>query len=509
MANDRLIIDYRELGSSGLRRYSGFVLEDFLPELQGWRGIARYKEMAWNDPVIGASLFAIRMLCRRVPWRTTPATSQPYDKAAGEFLWTCMNDMNRSWLDMVDEILRNMLPFGHAPEEIVYKRRCGRDKNPYMNSKYADGRIGWRKLEIRHPDTIWRWQFDDHGGIQGAYQLAPPHFKHTFIPITKMALFRTTTDMNNPEGLSILRNAFRPWYMCKNLENIEAIGMERDLAGLPVATVPSELLSQNASPEQKALLSTIREIATNIRRDEQEGVVFPSDTDDKGNKLYDLKLLSTGGSRQFDTDKVIQRYNTLKAMTVLADFIFMGHNAGGNRSIVDKRTDLFSSAIGAYLDIIADVMNNYAIPRLFDLNPDIEYSDYPKIEHGDLESVDLQQLGDYISKLAGAGYPLFPNDDLQKYLMKVGHMPEPLDPMKLTQELETQPKKQPKPGEQVVIPPDPFQAPTTEEMPLILGQPGVPPLGGEVGTQVNVNSAGDPVVTPTGSMFDRPQGGLG
>jgi hypothetical protein len=87
---------------------------------------------------------------------------------------------------------------------------------------------------------------------------------------------------------------------------------------------------------------------------------------------------------------------------------------------------LFSTAIGSFLDIIADVINNYAIPRLIRLN-DFKISDYPKLEHGDIENVDLTSLGDYISKLAQSGFPLFPNMELEKYLMKVANLPEPLD----------------------------------------------------------------------------------
>jgi hypothetical protein len=58
--------------------------------------------------------------------------------------------------------------------------------------------------------------------------------------------------------------------MKKNIENIEAIGVERDLAGLPMAMVPAELLSKNASNDQKALLSEIKNIVINVRRDDVE-----------------------------------------------------------------------------------------------------------------------------------------------------------------------------------------------------------------------------------------------
>ncbi|WP_155274431.1 hypothetical protein [Piscirickettsia salmonis] len=45
-------------------------------------------------------------------------------------------------------------------------------------------------------------------------------------------MFRTTSRKGNPEGRSILRNAYQPWYYKKNLESIESIGIERNLVGL-------------------------------------------------------------------------------------------------------------------------------------------------------------------------------------------------------------------------------------------------------------------------------------
>lgn len=496
MAENDQVIDFRELGASGLKRFSGFIYDEFLPELTGWRGIQLYKEMNYNDPIVGSVLFAIRMLCRRVPWRVKPASEQPFDLEAAEFIESCMNDMSRSWLDVVDEVLQNVLPYGHAPDEIVYKRRTGPSVNPSMNSKYSDGRIGWRKIEVRAPDTVWRWQFDDHGGIQGLFQLAPPHYYNTFIPIKKLLLFRTTVDKNNPEGRSVLRNAFRPWYMKKNLENIEAIGMERDLAGLPIAEVPPELLSKNASNDQKALAETIRQIVTNIRRDEQEGVLWPMQYTAEGKQMYNLKLLSTGGQRQFDTDKVIQRYDTRIAMTLLADFIMLGHNAGGNRSIVEKRADLFTTAIGAYLDIIADVVNRHGIPRLMELNPDMQISNYPEIAHGDLESMDIDVIGTFIQKLAAAGAPLFPNPDLEKWLMKIAHAPEPVDPMKVAQGLEIQPRKTVSATNVTVIPADPVEEPSGTVYAADMPTPGMPPVNPPPSAGASPQNLYPPAVTP-------------
>lgn len=474
-ANEQ-IVDFREVGATGLRRFSGFIYEDFLQELTGWKAIQVYKEMRDNDATVGAILYAIEMIIRRVPWRAEPASTEQYDMDSAEFLETCMNDMDTTWIDTIAEIL-SMLPYGYSVHEICYKRRCGDGFDPTMRSKYNDGRIGWRGFPIRSQDTIYRWQFDDHGGIQGVEQLAPPHYYHVTIPIEKMLLFRTTIHKNNPEGRSLLRSAYRSWYMKKNIENIEAIGVERDLAGLPMAMVPPDIMSKNASNDQKALLAEIRQIVTNVRRDEQEGIVFPMIYDASGKPLYDFKLLSTGGSRQFDTDKIIKRYDQRIAMSVLADFILLGHENVGSFALSNNKTDMFCKALGAFLDIIAEYFNRFAVPRLFALN-DLQISDHPKIVHGDVANVDLKEIKDYIVGLAQAGMPMFPSADgeLEKYLMEIANLPAPIEEVADANQMVV-PRHQEQPDKITEIPGLPLQVPTgLDQKPDTTPVNGKPPV---------------------------------
>src|SRR5258708_36599430 len=59
-------MNFRDFGSYGLRQYSGWVREEFLPQLVG-RGAARvYREMADNSALAAAMLFAIMQATRRL-----------------------------------------------------------------------------------------------------------------------------------------------------------------------------------------------------------------------------------------------------------------------------------------------------------------------------------------------------------------------------------------------------------------------------------------------------------
>lgn len=415
-----------EVGSSGLHQSGGVVREDFLRQLQGRQAFANYKEMADNDPVIGACLASIEMLIRSVEWSVEPAI--PDDEAAtdqAEFVGQCLNDMSDSWPDTLASIM-SFLVYGYSYHEIVYKYRKGYTNDPRTRSKYEDGKVGWRKLPVRSQETIERWELDPNGGIQGAYQLDPNSAKKglVYLPVEKCLLFRTTSKMNNPQGRSILRNAFVPWYYKRRIQEIEAIGIERDLAGMPVALVPPQLLSNNATSEERAALEAIKQIVRNIKRDEQEGVVFPLAYDpDTKLPAYDLKLLSTGGRRQFDTDAIVGRYDQRIAMSMLADFILLGHEKVGAQALSVSKIELFIKTLDAYLYEISEVFNQHAIPRLMRLNG-VSETLSPTLTFTTPKNVDLGVLGGFLTSLAQAGAPLFPDEELEGYLRNLAGLPQ-------------------------------------------------------------------------------------
>ena len=404
--------DKKEMGRIGQRRYSGVIYEEFLPELRGKRGIETYREMSENDDVIGAILFAIEMLVRQASWNVQPSGSRAKDREAAAFIESCMNDMQDTWIDTISEIL-SFLTYGWSFHEIVYKRRMGNTKDSRTRSKYADGLIGWKKLPIRAQETLYQWEYDEEDNLLGMTQMPPPYFQLYTIPINKALLFRTKSRKNNPEGRSILRNAYRSWYFKRRIQEIE-----RDLAGLPVIYGPENFdLWNEQSPESVAIRVGLEAMVRNIRRDELEGVVLPNG--------FQLELLSSGGTRQFDTNAIIERYDTRMAMTVLADFIFLGHQQNGSWALSSDKTALFAMACGAFLDIICETFNSQGIPSLIDINGAYfnGITDYPKLTHGDIEDVDITKISTFIKDMTGIGV-LVPDDGLEDYIRQVGHLPK-------------------------------------------------------------------------------------
>lgn len=410
-----------EIGRTGQQRYGGVFYEEFLPELRGQRGIKAYREMSENDDIIGSILFAIKMLIRGVHWNVQPASADKIDIECAEFVDSCLYDMEDSWTGTLSEIL-SFLVYGWSAHEIVYKRRMGRNRNAQLNSKYNDGRIGWKKFPIRAQDTLYQWEYGGRDDLIGMTQMPPPDFGMITIPIEKLLLFRTESRKGNPEGRSILRNAYRSWYFKKRFQEIEGVGIERDLAGLPVLVAPDGTDIWSDDPEIVRVRAIAETLVKNIRRDSMEGIVLPAG--------WDLKLLSTGGKRNFDTNATIDRYDTRMAMTVLADFVLLGHQqvgSFGSFALSDNKTEIFALAIGTFLDIICEEFNKKAIPYLVDVNGEhfSGISDYPELVHGDIETQDLLKLGDFIQKMTGIGV-LQPDSGLEDFVRQQAGLPERL-----------------------------------------------------------------------------------
>ncbi|CAB4176115.1 hypothetical protein UFOVP978_9 [uncultured Caudovirales phage] len=422
-ANNQEFPMYEELGASGLNRASGYIYEEPLVRLQGALGIKAYKEMALNDATISTILYAINTLVRQVKWEVEAFSSEADDEKNKAFLEECMDDMSHSWEDFICEVM-SMIVYGWCGFEVIYKKRKGpKESSPSKRSKHDDNKIGWRKIAIRSQDTLARWEFGDDGSVTAMIQQSPPLFKMVTIPVQKMILFRTEGHKNNPEGKSLLRGAYRAWCFKKRIEEIEGIGIERDLAGLPIVYVPKKILRADASAEDKQMLKVFKEMVTRVRRDEQEGIVFPLEYDANGMKVYEFSLLTSGSRREFNTDQIITRWDQRIAMTVLADFVMLGHSSVGSFALSSDKTDIFALALGSLLNNIASVVNRHAVPKLFAVNA-LPLDRLPVIKPTDIETPDIGLLGSFLQVLGGLGVPMAEDGETVNWLRSMAGAPQ-------------------------------------------------------------------------------------
>jgi hypothetical protein len=373
--------DFSEIGTTGLSQFSGIIQADFLREWRGKEAYKRSDEMRRNSPVIAALLQANELSIRKVSWTFT---SDIEGDPRVELLDEARENMRQSWNDFVVEIL-TMLPFGFSLFEPVLER--------------VGPQVLWRKFAPRGQDTVYRWEFNtpdsryfdprkDNNELLGFTQQTLPSFAFVYIPVEKLLLFRTKVERDNPEGASILRPAWVPYYYAKHIQQIEAIGIERDLAGLPVIKLPQ---GADTTDNDTSDFGVAAKMVRNIRNDEQGGAVVPFG--------WDLSLLSTGGSRQFDTDKIVRRYESRMLMSALAQFIMLGQDSVGSLALSQDSTDFFVMAVNSIADIISETFTHTAIPRLLKLNG--YDAEGVCLEHTPAGDVDSTAIADFLQKVGG------------------------------------------------------------------------------------------------------------
>jgi hypothetical protein len=423
-----------ELGLSGTHtRYGQIRADEFLQELKGKRGIRKFREMRDNDPIVGAVCYATEQILRDVPYSLQPANDTPEAQAEADFVKSVLEDMDHTLDDHISEAL-SFLHMGFATFEVVYKRRMGpHGLNPKKRSKYTDGRLGVRKLAPRAQWTINEFVVDQTSGeFLGVRQDYNFGTQNSFIPVGKLLHYKTPTINNDPSGRSVLRNAYSSYVYLSNLQSIEAIAVERELHGVPIGRMPADYLSSDATDDQRALRLNFEQILRDLKFNEQGYALLPSDlymdSDGKptNQRIMDIELITSNGSRNIDVDPIIRRYQHDIARSVMAEFLLLGSGANGSYAMSKSKTDLFLRSMESYINSIFDCLNRQIIHKLWELNG-LNYDLMPRLVAGDVAPHDLKELGSYLRNLNGANIDLSDEPEIINALLDNAELPN-IDP---------------------------------------------------------------------------------
>ena len=395
-----------ETSTVGLKVSNNMIMEEMKTELRWPSVITTYKQMGY-DATIASAIELFEMMIARVDWQVVPpmeATEDQLKKA--KFIEQCKDDMEHTWMEFVQEIT-SFLTYGFSVHEKVYRRRL-----KTSGSKYDDGLVAWKRIPVRSQDTISKFIFSEDGrDVIGVQQDLSKSFDlYRFrnvlgatnkleIPRNKFLLFRTNPKRNNPEGTSPLKKVYFAWKYRSIIEEQEAIGISRDMVGMPVIKIPPRYMSEDATPEEKAIYNYYQKIIRNIHTNEQAGLVLPQAHDPESRQpLFDFELMGVNGGKQYDTDKIIKRWDNKILTLLFADFLKMGQDQVGSFALAGEKTSLMTMAVEARLQEICNTLNYDLIPQTFKLNgwSDVEF---PKFKYGDLNEVDIEEFSKAIQRI--------------------------------------------------------------------------------------------------------------
>lgn len=355
----------RVIGFSGLRNIGGRIQEEYLRVLQSWdQAVKVYLEMR-DEPTVATLLNAIKLPLLSADFDVMPFSDSAADGEAADWLWENLTTMRQqSWRSHVADALES-LDFGFAVGEMVFEKR-------------ADGRLWLGNIEPRGQETLHSWEFDERDNMTAFVQRDPDTGGFYRIPASKMVHIALHGRKGNPQGTPLLRSLYRPWRFLKDLENMEGIGLERNVGGMPVATLPEEPLTDTD-------LSDLKTALKNLRNDEEEYLIVP----------FGMTVLGyEGGHDVSQLSATIERKQKEILMRGFAQFLKLGMDQVGTQALVKGSQDFFALSLRATQQELLERWNQQLVPLLFALNPGLfpGMTGLPEITWNDPGSVDAEAL---------------------------------------------------------------------------------------------------------------------
>jgi hypothetical protein len=302
---------------------------------------------------------------------------------------------NQTWNSHVEDALE-CLDFGFALSEIVLDKR-------------ADGRLWLKNVDPRGQESLNSWQYNatNKDDLEAFVQTDPNGGANLTIPLSKCVHFRYKGRKGNPQGHSILRALYRPYKFARNLEDLEGIGIERDVGGMPMAKLQGGDYGDQDITDLKAALK-------GMRKDEEAYLIVPEGVDISpfggGNKIYDV-------------DQVINRYHKVMLMRFFAQFLILGMDKVGTQSLVKGSQDFFALVLEGVQRYLLESWNNQLVPYLFRFNSWNGISGLPTLTWEKPGKVDLGGLVNFLNTAVGAKL-LTPTDLDEDHLRSIADMPE-------------------------------------------------------------------------------------
>jgi hypothetical protein len=159
-------------------------------------------------------------------WYVEPASEDQADQDIADFVSQCLFEhQSITWNDLLRQALLS-LPFGVMVFEKVF------------TTMDIDGttRIVWDKLAPRMPKSIQRWAIGD--GKQPGILQYKSDGSVVEIPMEKLVVIVNEMEGENWWGTSILRAAYKHWFIKNTFYKIDAIAFERQGLGIPSGTLP-------------------------------------------------------------------------------------------------------------------------------------------------------------------------------------------------------------------------------------------------------------------------------
>jgi len=395
----------QSIGVTGTAFYGGQIQSnEYNAELKGQKASSTYDKMRRSDAQVNAILSVVKLPIQAATWSVTVPDE---NDAVQEFLEEALFDRLN-----FQSLLRHallMCDFGFELMEKVYV--------------YDQGKMWLDKVSHRDQKTIWKWNVDENEDLESVTQQARKGsvYDTMDIPANKILLFTFNQEGNNFEGISLLRSAYKHWFIKDGIYRIDAIAHERFGIGVPYAKAP-EGYTETQKDAVEALMKNYK------AGDQSYLFILPE---------WEIGILGVQGTQRYDPLPSIRHHDEMISRSVLAQFLNLGTTGTGSYSLGDSMTDLYMFALKAIADQVKAEINQSVVRQLLDLNfgPNAE----GEVTYADLDTTPPKEVAEMLKTLSDSKMLTYTPETEQ-------HVRGIVDLPLLPEDEETDDDTQPEPG---------------------------------------------------------------
>ena len=361
----------QELGVGGSKVWGGYVVEDELNSaLQGRTKYKTFSDLIANVNIIAASVRMFLGMVSGAEWKVEP--SDPEDQASVDMA------------EEVDELLFEKMEtnWHRVVRRLAMYKFYGFSVSEWTAKKMDDGRIGMKSIRPRPQITIERWFLDPHGEVLGVAQTDPQTGREYALPRAKLVYLVDDAISDDPMGLGLFRHVAESATRLRRYLQLEGYGYEADMRGIPVGRAPlaelDNLVKSKQMSKQKAqeLLDGMSTFLSEHIKNPGLGLMVDStpyrNTGEQRNvspsPQWDVSLLDGGTYGSEHLHEAIVRTQREIARVFGTEFMMLGENSSGSRSLSNDKTSLFGMIVDDALTTIRDQMEDDVLVPLFELN---------------------------------------------------------------------------------------------------------------------------------------------
>ena len=442
-SHSRLAIPKREVGQGGMVTASRFITDTKKTELLMPTRFGTFDRMCEDDAVMNSiDITNLHTVAALHGGSFVSKTAK--GKIAADFLNYNIRNMSQgTWLDACLNAVTD-LKYGFSLLNIVTEVR--------KYGKYKGNRV-LKKLSPRSQTSVYGWVWDTNqrellglvqkpmrrqrkvSGFKDALNLVHAQElvskDYTYLESDQLLHFKHNSTNNNPQGDSPLMHCFDAWMEKKLVENYEVVGVSKDMGGMVVLRVPSELIEQANDPETypdaQEEYKQIQLDAANLHAGKTTNMVLLSDRDEQGNPHYDIDLKGIdGGGKQYNTSDIIDQKRKSIYNVFGTGFLLLGQGNTGSNNAAETGNTTHDYYVNRAVLHKLDVLNNQLAPRLLAANRIyLDYEDMPTFVPADPSEASIDDIGKFLQRVGSIG--LLTQEVMEYFMNALGAPTDGLD----------------------------------------------------------------------------------